>query len=98
MRNKGNGAVGQHQQCTWRNALEIKPNIWLEPFDRAIGEDDGGEEDGGYDVDHQIRKLWMMMMMMVMIVTMVMAWMKMNTSESAIGVSKGEEELIFMIM
>ena len=92
--NKGNGAVGQHQQCTWRNALEIKPNIWSEPFDRAIGEDDGGEEDGGYDVDHQIRKL----SMMVMIVTMVMAWMKMNTSESAIGVSKGEEELIFTIM
>ena len=45
--NKGNGAVGQHQQCTWRNALEIKPNIWSEPFDRAIGEDDGGEEEDG---------------------------------------------------
>ena len=56
MGNKGNGAVGQHQQCTWRNALEIKPNIWSEPFDRAIGEDDGGEEEDGYDVDHQIRK------------------------------------------
>ena len=77
MGNKGNGAVGQHQQCTWRNALEIKPNIWSEPFDRAIGEDDGGEEEDGYDVDHQIRKLWIMMMMMtmmmVMIVTMVIA-------------------------
>ena len=91
--NKGNGAVGQHQQCTWRNALEIKPNIWSEPFDRAIGEDDGGEEEDGYDVDHQIRKLCMM----VRKVTMLMAWMKMNTSESANGVSKGKEELIFMI-
>ena len=44
-------------------------------------------------MDHQIRKL----LMMVMIVTMAMAWMKMNTSESAIVVSKGEEELMFMI-
>ena len=39
--------MGQHQQCTWRNALEIKPNIWSEPFDRAIGEDDGGEDTVG---------------------------------------------------
>ena len=94
MGNKGNGAVGQHQQCTWRNALEIKPNIWSEPFDRAIGEDDGGEEEDGYDVDHQIRKLCMM----VKKVTMVMAWMKMNTSESAIGVSKVTVVMVMMTM
>ena len=65
-----------HQQCTGRNALEIKPNIWLEPFDRAIGEDDGGEEDDGYDVDHQIRKLMLQMMLTVMLMTTVMALMK----------------------
>ena len=65
-----------HQQCTGRNALEIKPNIWLEPFDRAIGEDDGGEEDDGYDVDHQIRKLMLPMMLTVMLMTTVMALMK----------------------
>ena len=75
MGNKGNGAVGQHQQCTWRNALEIKPNIWSEPFDRAIGEDDGGEEEDGYDVDHQNRKLMLPMMLTVMLMTMVMTFM-----------------------
>ena len=53
--NKGTGAVGQHQQCTWRNALEIKPNIWSEPFDRAIGEDDGGEGDRMVDMMWTIR-------------------------------------------
>ena len=75
MGNKGNGAVGQHQQCTWRNALEIKPNIWSEPFDRAIGEDDGGEEEDGYDVDQQNRKLMLPMMLTVMLMTMVMTLM-----------------------
>ena len=75
MGNKGNGAVGQHQHCTWRNALEIKPNIWSEPFDRAIGEDDGGEEEDGYDVDHRIRKLMLPMMLTVMLMTMVMTLM-----------------------
>ena len=75
MGNKGNGAVGQHRQCTWRNALEIKPNIWSEPFDRAIGEDDGGEEEDGYDVDKQNRKLMLPMMLTVMLMTMVMTLM-----------------------
>ena len=75
MGNKGNGAVGQHQQCTWRNALEIKPNIWSEPFDRAIGEDDGGEEEDGYDADQQNRKLMLPMMLTVMLMTMVMTLM-----------------------
>ena len=75
MGNKGNGAVGQNQQCTWRNALEIKPNIWSEPFDRAIGEDDGGEEEDGYDVDQQNRKLMLPMMLTVMLMTMVMTLM-----------------------
>ena len=44
-------------------------------------------------MDQQNRKLCMM----VKKVTMLMAWMKMNTSERANGVSKGKEELIFMI-